>query len=205
MRRSRIGLNTRTWFALVIVAGVMCALLFGGAGTMRYWQAWVYVSIFRGAFVLTTVYLMKNDPALLARRRRGGPIFEKEATQRIIMGFTSLGFMALLVVPPVERRFGWSAVPVAGVVLGDARVALGFLFILLVYRENTFTSDHDRSGGGQQVISTGPYAVVRHPGTRVDRSTCSAHRSGSARTGASSRLWRWRRSSRGGSSTRKES
>jgi hypothetical protein len=87
-------LDTRAWLALAIVAVVMCALLFGTAGTTHYWHAWIYVSIFLGASVLTTLYLMKRDRAVLARRMRGGPMFEKEGTQRIIMVFTSLGFIA---------------------------------------------------------------------------------------------------------------
>src|SRR5262249_20359725 len=138
-------------------------LIFGTAGTMQYWQAWVYVSIFLGASVLTTLYLMEKDPPLLARRMRGGPTFERESTQRIIMVFTSLGFIALLVVPALDHRFGWSAVPVWCVVLGDVLVAIGFYLIFLVYRENTFTAATIEVAAGQKVISTGPYAVVRHP------------------------------------------
>ena len=156
-------LDARAWLALAIVAGVMCALLFGTAGTTQYWQAWIYISIFLGASVLTTLYLMKKDRALLARRMRGGPMFEKEGTQRIIMVFTSLGFIALLVVPALDHRFGWSAVPVWGVVLGEALVAIGFYFIFLVYRENSFTAATIEVATGQKVIATGPYAVVRHP------------------------------------------
>jgi protein-S-isoprenylcysteine O-methyltransferase Ste14 len=163
MRRSKIGLNTQAWLALVIVASVMCALLFGGAGTMQYCQAWVYVSVFLEASVLTTRYLMKKDPALLARRMRGGPMFEKEATQRMIMVFTSLGFIALLVVPALDHRFGWSDVPVWAVVLGEVLVVIGFYLIFLVYRENSFTAATIDVAPGQKVIATGPYAVVRHP------------------------------------------
>ena len=156
-------LDARAWLALAIVAGVMCALLFGTAGTTQYWQAWVYVSIFLGASVLTTVYLMKKDRALLARRMRGGPMFEKEGTQRIIMVFTSLGFIVLLVVPALDHRFGWSAVPVWAVVLGDVLVAIGFYLIFRVYRENSFTAATIEVAPGQEVIATGPYAIVRHP------------------------------------------
>jgi protein-S-isoprenylcysteine O-methyltransferase Ste14 len=156
-------LNSRAWLAVAILASVMCALLFGAAGTTHYWQAWVYVSIFLGASALTTLYLMKRDPALLARRMRGGPMFEKEVTQRIIMVFTSLGFIALLVVPALDHRFGWSAVPVWLVVLGDVLVAIGFYFIFVVYRENTFTAATIEVAADQKVITTGPYAVVRHP------------------------------------------
>jgi protein-S-isoprenylcysteine O-methyltransferase Ste14 len=156
-------LDARAWLALAIVAGVMCALLFGTAGTTQYWQAWVYVFIFLGASVLTTFYLMKKDRALLARRMRGGPMFEKEGTQQIIMVFTSLGFIALLVVPALDHRFGWSAVAVWAVVLGDVLVAIGFYLIFLVYRENSFTAATIEVAPGQKVIATGPYAVVRHP------------------------------------------
>lgn len=158
-----MSLNARAWLALVVVTLVMCALLFGSAGTIRYWQAWVYVAIFVVASVPTSVYLMKKDPALLARRMRGGPMFEKEGTQRIIMTFTSLGFMAILVVPGLDRRFGWSAVPAWAVVLGDLLVAIGFLLIFVVYRANTFTAATIQVAPGQTVISTGPYAIVRHP------------------------------------------
>ena len=133
-------LNVRAWLALVGLGVVMGLLLFGAAGTPHYWQAWVYLSIFFGASLLTTVYLMKMDPALLERRMRGGPTAEKEATQRVIMLFASLGFIALLVVPALDHRFGWSAVPLFGVVVGDVLLAIGFSFIFLVYRENTFTS-----------------------------------------------------------------
>jgi protein-S-isoprenylcysteine O-methyltransferase Ste14 len=158
-----VSLNARAWLALVVVTVVMCALLFGSAGTIRYWQAWVYVAIFVVASVPTSVYLMKKDPALLARRMRGGPMFEKEGTQRIIMTFTSLGFIAILVVPGLDRRFGWSAVPAWAVVLGDLLVGIGFLLIFVVYRENTFTGATIQVAPGQTVISTGPYAIVRHP------------------------------------------
>jgi protein-S-isoprenylcysteine O-methyltransferase Ste14 len=156
-------LDARAWLALAIVVGVMCALLFGTAGTTQYWQAWVYVSIFLGASALTTFYLTKKDRALLARRMRGGPMFEKEGTQQIIMVFTSLGFIALLVVPALDHRFGWSAVAVWAVVLGDVLVAIGFYLIFLVYRENSFTAATIEVAPGQKVIATGPYAVVRHP------------------------------------------
>jgi len=156
-------LDSRAGLVLVIVTAVTCALLFGTAGTLHYWQAWVYVSIFSGASALTTVYLMKNDRALLARRIRGGPTFEKEGTQRIIMVFASLGFIALLVVPALDHRFGWSAVPIWAVVLGDILVVVGFYFMFVVYRENTFTAATIEVMAGQRVITTGPYAVVRHP------------------------------------------
>jgi len=157
------NINTRAWLGLGAVIVVMGLLLFVPAGTIRYWQAWLYLSNFTGASVLTTVYLMRNDPALLERRLRGGPTAEKRTAQRLIMLCTSIGFIALLVVPALDQRFGWSNVPLGGISAGDILVALGFYLISLVYRENTFTSATIEIAENQEVVSTGPYAIVRHP------------------------------------------
>jgi protein-S-isoprenylcysteine O-methyltransferase Ste14 len=75
----------------------------------------------------------------------------------------SICFIALLVVPALDHRFGWSAVPVGGVVAGDALVVIGFCLIALVYRANTFSSATIEIAENQKVVSTGPYALVRHP------------------------------------------
>jgi protein-S-isoprenylcysteine O-methyltransferase Ste14 len=155
--------NTKAWVGLVVLAFAMALLLFIPAGGVHYRQAWVYLAIFFAASVLTTLYLMKNDPALLSRRLKGGPIAEKEWAQKIIMLFTSIGFIALLVVPALDFRFRWSSVPAWLVLIGDMLVAAGFYFIFRVYKENTFTSATIEVAENQKVISTGPYAVVRHP------------------------------------------
>jgi protein-S-isoprenylcysteine O-methyltransferase Ste14 len=141
----------------------MGLLLFVPAGTVRYWQAWAYLAIFFGAAALTTLYLVRKDPALLARRMSGGPTAEPRPTQKFIMLATSAGFIALLVVPALDHRREWSTVPLPVIVAGNALVVVGFYFIFLVYRENTFTSATIDVVAGQQVISTGPYAIVRHP------------------------------------------
>ena len=155
--------DAKAWLALAILACVMGLLLFVPAKTVHYWQAWAYLSIFTGASVLTTLYLIRKDPALLERRMSGGPMAEKEPAQKFIMLCASIGFIALLVVPALDRRFGWSTVPLDAVIAGDVLVAIGFYLISLVYRENTFTSATIEITANQRVISTGPYAVVRHP------------------------------------------
>jgi protein-S-isoprenylcysteine O-methyltransferase Ste14 len=158
-----LNLNAQAWLSLLLLAVVMGLLLFISAGTIRYWQAWVYLSIFTGASLLTTLYLMKNDPALLKRRMRGGPTAEKRGKQKLIMLCASIGFIALLVVPAFDYRFRWSKVPLSIVIAGDILVVIGFYFIFLVYKENPFTSATIEVAEDQKVISTGPYAIVRHP------------------------------------------
>jgi protein-S-isoprenylcysteine O-methyltransferase Ste14 len=156
-------LDARAWLALAVLTAVMALLLFVPAGTVRYRQAWVYLGVFAGVSTLITLDLIRKDPALLERRMRGGPTAETQWTQRLIMLGISICFIALLVVPALDHRFGWSAVPVGGVVAGDALVVIGFCLIALVYRANTFSSATIEIAENQKVVSTGPYALVRHP------------------------------------------
>jgi protein-S-isoprenylcysteine O-methyltransferase Ste14 len=155
--------NAKAWRGLIVLAFVMATLLFVSAGTLHYWQAWAYLAVFFGASVFHTLYLMQHDPALLQRRLKGGPTAEKERAQQIIMLGTSMGFIALLVVPALDHRFGWSLVPLPVVLAGNALIAAGYYVIFLVFRENTFTSATIEVAPDQKVISTGPYAWVRHP------------------------------------------
>jgi protein-S-isoprenylcysteine O-methyltransferase Ste14 len=157
------ALAMRAWLALAVLTVVMGLLLFVPAGTVRYWQAWLYLSIFMGASGLTTIYLLIRDPALLERRMSGGPTAEKRPAQKFIMLCASIGFIALLVVPALDHRFAWSTVPLGVTLTGDLLVASGFYLIFLVYRENTFSSATIDVADNQTVVSTGPYAIVRHP------------------------------------------
>lgn len=157
------NLNTKAWFSLAGLAIVMGLLLFVPAGTVYYWQGWIFLSVFTVTSTFITLNLMQHDPALLERRMRGGPTAEKQPMQRLIMLATSIGFIGLLVVPALDFRFGWSVVPPIGVVGGNVLVVTGFYFISLVYRENTFASATIEIAENQKVISTGPYAIVRHP------------------------------------------
>jgi protein-S-isoprenylcysteine O-methyltransferase Ste14 len=156
-------LYRKGFIGLAILFLVTAAVLFVSAGTLRYWQAWLYLAVYFGASIAITVYLIKRDPALLARRISGGPFAEKEPAQRIIMALTSIGFIALNVVPALDRRFGWSHVSVYAVLLGNLLVLLGWLGIYFVFRENSFAAATIQTSADQRVISTGPYAWVRHP------------------------------------------
>ena len=157
------GLNIRAIGWLLVLLVVMGAVLFVSAWTFNYWQAWVFLSVFGLSSLAVTVYLMKNDPKLLERRMHGGPTAEKELSQKIIMSAASIGFAAILIVPALDHRWHWSAVPPYAVIAGNILIVLGWTIILFVFRENTFTSATIEVVADQRVVSTGPYAVVRHP------------------------------------------
>lgn len=143
----------------VVLAGV----IFLAAGTLHYWQGWSFLATFTVCSTALTVYMALYDEKLLERRLRAGPRAEAERSQKIIMFLMLLGFAALLILPVIDHRFGWSPVPPYVSIIGDALIALGYLFIFFVLRENSYAASTIQIADDQRVISTGPYALVRHP------------------------------------------
>ena len=156
-------LHKKAFGGLLFLVLVMAALLFIPAWTFDYWQAWTFLAVYFAPSLAITLYLMKKDPKLLERRMRGGPTAEKEPTQKIIMVFTSLGFIGLIVFPALDHRFAWSHMIPYAALAGDVLVAIGWLAIFFVFKENTFTFATIELAPDQKVISTGPCALVRHP------------------------------------------
>ncbi len=154
-RKALIGI-LRTFVLLVIA-------VFVPAATLRYWQGWACLAAFFIPACVITVWVAKNDPALLERRLKAGPRAEKEAGQKVVQAITAVVFLADFVVPAFDHRFGWSAAPAYVCVLGDAMMILGFVIVAWVFRANSFTSGVIEVAEDQTVISSGPYAVVRHP------------------------------------------
>lgn len=157
------SLNIKAVGGLLVLILVMAALLFISAWTVHYWQAWVFLSIYSVSSLAITLYLMITDRKLLQRRISGGPAAEKQPAQRVIMSFASLAYIGLIIVPALDHRLAWSRMPAVVSVVGDALVALGFLAVFFVFRENTFSSATIEATSDQRVISTGPYAMIRHP------------------------------------------
>jgi protein-S-isoprenylcysteine O-methyltransferase Ste14 len=154
-----IRLATQSLLFLLVTG----ALLFLPAGTFDYWEAWVFIAVFIACNIPLTIWVAINDPQLLERRMRAGPIAEKEKSQKIIMTIAFLAFAGEVVIPALDRRFGWSDVPTSVVILGNALIAISYVGFYFVFRENTYGAATIRVEENQRVISTGPYAIVRHP------------------------------------------
>ncbi len=86
-------------------------LLFVPAWSVRFWEAWVYWTLFGVSVLLITLYFLKHDPALIESRLAAGPGAEREKSQKVIQALASLLSCALYVVPGVERRFHPSVIP----------------------------------------------------------------------------------------------
>jgi protein-S-isoprenylcysteine O-methyltransferase Ste14 len=156
-------LNRKALGGLVRFFIILVGLLFLPVRTFDYWQAWVFLAAFFGSSLAVSLYVMKNDPQLLERRLHAGPRAEKETSQKIIQLLASILFVTAIVFPAVDHRFGWSTVPSYAAIAGDVVVILGFLIVFWVFKENSFASATIEVNAGQKVISTGPYAMVRHP------------------------------------------
>jgi protein-S-isoprenylcysteine O-methyltransferase Ste14 len=154
------------WRIVRLIAGfavALAVLIFLPAGSLNFWQGWLYWLVFLGTSVAGALYFVERDPRLVESRMGAGPSAEKQPLQKIIQGVVRGLFFLLLVLSGIDHRFGWSDLPVALVIAGDLLVILGFLVIFLTFKANSFASGIITLRDDQTVVSTGPYAIVRHP------------------------------------------
>jgi protein-S-isoprenylcysteine O-methyltransferase Ste14 len=145
-------------FSMVPV--VLGLLTLAPAGTFDFWQVYVYIGILIIPMTFVLFYFLKNDPLFLERRTRSE---EKEKTQKIIQIVFSFVFLSGFIVPGLDKRFGWSEIPVWIVLIADLIILLGYVLIFFVFRQNSYASRVVEVAESQKVISTGLYSFVRHP------------------------------------------
>ena len=138
----------------------MGVFLFLPAGSLKFWEAWIYAVAIFIPMIMTLSYLVKNDPALLQRRFK---IKEKEKNQKRIVRLFRLPFILGFLLPGFDYRYNWSEVPIVLVLIANVMVVLGYFLVFLVFKANSYTSRIIEVEKDQQVISTGPYSIVRHP------------------------------------------
>jgi protein-S-isoprenylcysteine O-methyltransferase Ste14 len=110
-----------------------------------------------------TLYFLKHAPALIERRMEVGPGAEQEKSQKIIQAIAGALSCAVFMVPGFDHRFHRSSVPAPLALAVDAVVMLALLIVFRVFKENSYTASTVQVEANQQVISTGPYAWIRHP------------------------------------------
>ena len=145
---------------LLVFIPLLLAMFFLPAGTFAYWEAWVYLTVLLIPMVLVLIYLLRNDPELLERRMR---MREKESEQKLIIKISYLYFLLVFLLPGFDKRLGWSNIPVVVVIVADVLVLVGYGMFFLALRENRYASRIIEVEQEQKVISSGPYAIVRHP------------------------------------------
>jgi protein-S-isoprenylcysteine O-methyltransferase Ste14 len=153
-------LKSRLALRFLLALGVLGALLFIPAGSLRFWQGWAYIAIsfVPGLFAFT--YFYKHDPQLIERRMQ---FREKVREQKRIMTFVYIAWLVAFVLPGLDHRFGWSHQPLWVTIFSQAVVFGGFATTLWVAKVNRFAARTIQVEPGQEVISSGPYRIVRHP------------------------------------------
>jgi len=149
--------------SLVVGSIALGVLLFLPAGTLNYWQAWVLIAVFVPGSIATGIYLRLYDPELLERRKQVGPTAETRPAQKLAISVLILAFFSMCVLSALDHRFGWSTVPAPLSLVGSALTAIALYITFLVVKENSFSAANIKVFKDQKVISTGPYALVRHP------------------------------------------
>jgi protein-S-isoprenylcysteine O-methyltransferase Ste14 len=138
-------------------------MVFSPAGTFDYWRGWAFIAVFAAATLLPSTYLSATNPAALKRRMQVGPAAETRPLQKVIITIAFLSVGAMIVVSALDFRFGWSSVPAAVSVVGDVLVAVGLLIAMITTIQNGYAAANIKVESDQTVVSTGFYALVRHP------------------------------------------
>ena len=145
---------------LVIGIPMIGAMFFLPAGTFDYWQAWTWLGTLFIPMGISLVYLLKIDPKLLERRTRTN---ETRPEQRRIIMASVVYLLIIFILPGFDVRNGWSNVPAWLCLAADGVVFVSYLLYVFVMKTNTYASRVIEVEQGQQVITNGPYALVRHP------------------------------------------
>lgn len=158
-------LGARVVLRFAVVLPLMTAILFLPAGTLRWWQGWVFLAELAAPAMAVFLFFLKIDPHVVERRLRAR---EQVRAQKQIMLLAYTVFAGLLTLPGLDRRLGWSqrwlgAEPMALELFSLAIVPLAMLAVTWVLWTNRYAGRTIRVEEGQTVITSGPYRLVRHP------------------------------------------
>ena len=156
------------WMRFAVRMTLFAVVLMWPAGTWKWWEAWVLVGLWTLYGLVMTMYLQRNDPALLSERLKLVPLHkEQKAWDKALMLLFFIAGIGLYLLPGFDvMRYGWSEPLPLWVRVTAMLVHIPCLVLLgWIMRENTYLSqvvkiDKER---GHKVITTGPYAIVRHP------------------------------------------
>ena len=155
-----MSLKFKLALRFLLALGVFGALLFIPAGSLKFWQGWVYIAISFIPGLFAFAYFYKHDPQLVERRMQ---LKEKVREQKRIMAFIYIAWLVAFVLPGLDHRFAWSHQPLWITIFSQAVVFGGFATTLWVAKVNRFAARTIQVEPGQEVISSGPYRIVRHP------------------------------------------
>ncbi len=157
MKKSLFAQAVGKFLLGAVLVGV---LVFWPAGTLRYWQGWLFMAILFVPMFLAGLVMMAKNPALLQSRLNAK---EKEREQSLVVKLSGLMFLAGFIVAGLTIRFDWYILPKAVSIVAAVVFLASYALYAEVLRENTYLSRTIEVQEGQQVVDTGLYGIVRHP------------------------------------------
>ena len=154
----KLFLNALTKFTAGLL--LVALLLFLPAGTIRYPGGLLFLCLLFVPMLLLGILMLARARDLLAKRL---DVKEKQGTQKGVVAVMGLIFLGGFILAGLDFRFGWSKVPLPVVIVASVLFLVGYALYAEVMRENAYLSRTVKVEEGQTVISTGLYAVVRHP------------------------------------------
>jgi protein-S-isoprenylcysteine O-methyltransferase Ste14 len=143
-------------FGLLLVG----LLIFLPAGTLDYLYGWLLIGLLFGPMLIAGFVMFFKAPDFLAKRLDAK---EKQATQKGVVAFSGLMFLAGFVAAGLDHRFGWSRMPLPVTIAASVLFLVAYVLYAEVMRENAYLSRTIRVEEGQKVVDTGLYSLVRHP------------------------------------------
>ena len=157
---------TKLWIANGATMIAFALTLFGGAGTLKWLAAWTFLALFFGLTQALALAMMRHDPAVLAERlkspfQKGQPLWDK----LLLLPLMIMWLCWLVLIGLDAVRYRWTVMPAWLRLAGVLGLLIGYWIIYRTFRENTFLAAVVRiqSERGHSVVSSGPYAIVRHP------------------------------------------
>lgn len=160
--------NIKLWLSLIVRMALFALALLWPAGTVQWWEAWAIIALWTAFGVVMTIFLSRHDPELLAERMKLLPIQkDQKVWDKLMMALFTIAGIALYIVPGFDVvRYQWSESLPLWMEISAMIIHLPcFWFLWWVMRENTYLSQVVKidSERGHKVITSGPYAIVRHP------------------------------------------
>ena len=154
----KLFVNALVKFVLGIV--LVMLLVFIPAGTLSYFNGWLFIGLLFIPMFIFGIYLFFKKPELLRRRLNNK---EKEGTQKFVVLISALLFIGGFIVCGLDYRYGFSKLPDYIVIIGSVMLLIGYALYIEVMRENEYLLRTIEIEKEQKVVDTGLYGLVRHP------------------------------------------
>ena len=145
------------FFFGAIIIGI---LIFVPAGSVEYWNGWLFMGLLFIPMFIAGIILMLKNPKLLRKRLNAK---EKESEQKAVILLSGLMFLSGFIMAGLNYRFSWIVLPDIVVIISSIVFVIAYILYAEVLRENEYLSRTIEVQEGQKVVDTGLYGIVRHP------------------------------------------